>query len=317
MARSHIFPDTPSLRRALSEALAQNGEPGEVAIARRSRNPYTSTFPSEIVRCTVGGRPLAILAKYEIDTEEEAYNHRRSLGYEADAYQHILSRCPLSRPRYCGRFEAPDRRTWLFLEFVDCAFRIDRTPDPAAMGAAARWLGEFHSWSSQWLNSTPVGWLQPYDADFYAGWPERAVRFDEQRHRWLPGVCERASQALGELVVREPVLIHGECYPHNVLWRDGAVYPVDWQSAGMGAGEVDLAALLERWDEGTVRTATEQYGSARWPGGAPHDFEHRFATAGIYWSLRWLGGKSQGSGTPALNARLRTLRQQAKRAGWI
>ena len=38
---------------------------------------------------------------------------------------------------------------------------------------------------------------------------------------------------------------HGEFTPHNVLWQGGRAVPIDWESAAFGAGEVDLAVLLD------------------------------------------------------------------------
>jgi aminoglycoside phosphotransferase (APT) family kinase protein len=58
-----------------------------------------------------------------------------------------------------------------------------------------------------------------------------------------------------ERLLRLPVtLIHGEFYPSNVLVkRDGdriRVCPVDWETAAIGPGLLDLAALTSgRWTE--------------------------------------------------------------------
>jgi thiamine kinase-like enzyme len=89
--------------------------------------------------------------------------------------------------------------------------------------------------------------------------------------------------------VESSTVIHGEFYPKNVLFHDGTIYPVDWESAAIGAAEIDLAALIEGWPAETVQACTQEYKGARWPTGVPVDFERRLAGARLYLQFRWLG----------------------------
>ena len=92
-----------------------------------------------------------------------------------------------------------------------------------------------------------------------------------------------------------PVLIHGEYYSSNILYRNEIVYPVDWESAAMAAGEIDLAALTERWPPEIVRQCELEYQRARWPEGSPADFERTLAVAKLYLHFRWLGDRPEST----------------------
>jgi hypothetical protein len=60
-----------------------------------------------------------------------------------------------------------------------------------------------------------------------------------------------------------------------------AIYPVDWESAAVAAGEIDLAALTEGWPPGFVEQCELEYQRARWPEGPPTGFERRLAAAPV------------------------------------
>jgi thiamine kinase-like enzyme len=91
------------------------------------------------------------------------------------------------------------------------------------------------------------------------------------------------------LLAQPPTIIHGEYYPKNVLIRESTVYPVDWESTALAAGEIDLAALTDRWPPALVTEAEHAYAHARWPGGTPSGFSKALDAARLYVQLRWLG----------------------------
>jgi aminoglycoside phosphotransferase (APT) family kinase protein len=97
------------------------------------------------------------------------------------------------------------------------------------------------------------------------------------------------------------VLLHGELYPSNVLvLRDGAPVVVDWESAGTGAGEIDLATLLMgRWSERLRRRAQAAYAAARWPSGPTYDHERAFAAASAYALLQLVARAARHPDRPA------------------
>ena len=115
-----------------------------------------------------------------------------------------------------------------------------------------------------------------------------------------------------------PTLIHGELFPANVLMASGTLWFVDWESAGIGAGEIDLAALTSgAWDESTLAELDERYASSRWPQGAPSVFRAVIAAARVYVvvTIAWhLGTRSERrDATLAEQARLASDRLRLSR----
>ena len=53
-------------------------------------------------------------------------------------------------------------------------------------------------------------------------------------------------------------MIHGEYYPHNILFQSGVVRPVDWETAALAPGEIDLATLCEGWPPEEIRLTMEK-----------------------------------------------------------
>jgi hypothetical protein len=64
---------------------------------------------------------------------------------------------------------------------------------------------------------------------------------------------------------------------------------VDWESAALGPGEIDLATLTDRRDEEVVRRCEVAYREARWPQGAPPGFTRALDLTRLYVHFRWLG----------------------------
>src|SRR5207249_336615 len=114
-----------------------------------------------------------------------------------------------------------------------------------------------------------------------------------RRFPWLMEACERRDEWCATLLAAPPTVIHGEFYAKTVLLRRKSVFPVDWESAAISAGEIDLAALTEgdRWPAGIVRLCEREYVHARWPEGAPTAFQRRLDAARVYLHFRWLGDR--------------------------
>jgi aminoglycoside phosphotransferase (APT) family kinase protein len=50
------------------------------------------------------------------------------------------------------------------------------------------------------------------------------------------------------LPTEESVFLHGDVWPGNLIWTDGRPTAfIDWKTAGVGAPEVDLCELRNRW----------------------------------------------------------------------
>jgi aminoglycoside phosphotransferase (APT) family kinase protein len=250
----------------------------------------TSTYPSEVVSCRLAdGVDVRVFCKYGADRPAHLDGgHRGGVGYEAAVYRDVLRSSGVSVPRFYSSYTDPGTgAVWLFVEYLPRAARVSKSP--GAMGLAARWLGEFH----QTFEGRPAPGLNCYDADYYRAWARRAAEFASPwRHRfpWVEALCDRfAGQTAADLCRLPVTVVHGELYPCNVLVCGGAVYPIDWESAAAGPGEIDFASLTEGWPMELAAECVREYCAARWPGGAPADFGKRVAAARLYWALRWLG----------------------------
>src|SRR5213076_728303 len=105
-------------------------------------------------------------------------------------------------------------------------------------------------------------------------------------------------------------VIYGEYYPDNILMRDSTIYPVDWESTAIGAGEIDLASLTDGWPERLVQQCGIEYQRTRWPAGAPREFSQRLEAARTYWAFRWLASRLEWTTHPKQQRRLLHLRRE-------
>ena len=92
------------------------------------------------------------------------------------------------------------------------------------------------------------------------------------------------------LVNSSQTFIHGEYYPHNILVKNNIIYPIDWESAAIGPGEIDLASLIEDWKEPAAQNAIEAYKVARWEDekNIPENFDHILLLSQLYFQFRWM-----------------------------
>jgi len=113
--------------------------------------------------------------------------------------------------------------------------------------------------------------------------------------------------------------MHGEFYAKTILARGQTLFMLDWESAAVAAGEIDLAALTEgtHWLASIVRQCERDYRQARWPEGAPADFRRRLDAAQIYLHFRWLGERPDWTVREKSLWRYSHLRATARRLGLI
>ena len=290
-------PDAPALERLLNSALpAEGGVPGPVTVARREPVPYGGTYPTDIVTCrSRGAVGLRLFAKHSGGRAHASHGHRGGVAYEAFVYRHVLRDRDLSAPRLYGAHTDPGSgETSLFLEYIDHAVRASWAPEEALV-ETARWAGRLHAETAHTLPRSTAQGLARYDRAYYLGWPERTERFAGDLHDtfpWLRAAC-RGFERVVRVLLEAPTVIHGEYYPKNVLVRDGTPYPVDWESAAVAAGEIDLASITDGWPAGLVAACESAYATARWPQGAPVDFRRRLDIARLYLLLRWLGDRPE------------------------
>ena len=314
-----LLPDDAALTAGLGSVFG--AADGSLSILRREPNRYASSFPSEIVTCRLdSGRELLLLCKYEAGQSHSSHGHRGNVAYEADVYREIVEPLGTSAPRFFGSHApASTGDTWLVIEYVEDAVAVSRAPSRSdSPQLSARWIGRFHAASAARLALPPAAFLKRYDAAYYRRWAERTKALASGLHAsvpWLAPLCERFAGAVDALVTT-PTVIHGEYTPKNTLVQGDRVCPVDWESAAVAAGEVDLAALTDgHWEPEVVDACVREYELARWPAGAPRDFATTLGLARLYWNFRWLGERLDWTTGEKGVKRLGYLRTAAERMG--
>lgn len=290
------FPDGKLLVHGLGQALGTPED--QIEITHREPNLFRSSFPSELVFCRAGKRELKLLCKYGAGHAESGFGHRGGVAYETDVYRHVLGPLPLSRPQFHGEWTDPATgEPWLAIEYVEGALRTDAAePVPDPLTIVGRWLGGFHRWCEAQLGSDELAFVKRYDQRYYMSWAQRTSEYAGHHHERFPQLrtlCERFDSCIEVLMSGAQTVVHGEFTPHNVLIKEGFVYPIDWESAAIGPGEIDLASLTDRWPPLMVKACLHAYIAARWLGNAPPAFERVLTAARLYWSLRWLGNKPE------------------------
>jgi hypothetical protein len=310
------LPDQERLSISLGAALRGRGlTDGPVTVLDRQPTAYASSSPSEIVSCGLeGGRVLQLYCKHAACHGDDDYDHRGDRSYEAMVYREVLEPLRTSTPAFYGSHTDPSTgESLLVIEYLGSCPRVNETAEPGAMLQAARWIGRFHASHEGRLPQAP---LRAYREAYYLGWAERTVEFAGPLHRrfsWLGGFCRGFKQVAQSLLAPPQSVIHGEYYPHNILFRDGIVRPIDWESAAIAPGEIDLASLTDRWPEEIVQACEQEYRAARWPDGGPLGFGRRLAAARMYQHLRWLGDRPVWTGDERLRWRFEQLERLVER----
>ena len=263
-----------------------------IIILGRDPAVYVSTFFNEIVTCRLpDGSVRRLLAKRGGAHTAPTYGHRGGVPYEARVYRSVLEPLATSAPRFYGsEHDADTGETTLLIDYLENARRL-QSVQPPKLPDAARWIGAFHR-SNELRVATLRNWITSYDASYYLGWMQRTLTLSPELHRpWLQAVSRHFGALTEEIMATPVTIIHGEYYPHNILVHAGVIAPVDWESAAIAPGEIDLAGLTEGWSDEIQRDCESEYRRARWPEGAPLEFERRLGVAGMYLLFRWLGDR--------------------------
>ncbi|HUR20470.1 MAG TPA: hypothetical protein VMZ90_06655 [Vicinamibacterales bacterium] len=297
------FPDLTILTTGLTTVLSGNSgsSPGVTVIEREPLNT-TQTHPSEVVRCRMAdGAEQLLLCKYgdRISSVHGSHGHRRGVPYEAMVYERLLRPAGAQVPPWWGAYVDQHQRTWLVIGFLDGGLKIskvERSDFRTTISLAAQWIAQFQNAVEAPALAEVRAALITYDEEYYSGWAQRTLALAqavESVEPWLAAVVDRYVQSVIPQLLAHPTVIHGEFYPANVLsWR-GGVYPLDWESTAVGAGEIDLACLLEGWAPSVATPAFESYRRDRIrPEGAP-ELGRALDAARLYMQFRWLGDERE------------------------
>lgn len=327
MSTDSWLPDVELLQSGLSSIFGDDVSP--IAVLDRYKNMYASTSSSEIVTCQFrDGRELDLFIKYGKLGVDSGLEFKGNIRFEAAVYEHVLQPLPVTSVAYYGTFtDEVNGYTWLVLAYLGDASALNKSPRAyQALSWGARWLGQFHAASEARLASGSFSELKAHTVNYYEGWVHRlheSTRSSHGQNPWLPIICEEFEDSIPKLLSPPQTIVHGEYYPVNILVDGELVYPIDWQTAAIARGELDLACLIEGWGDGDdVRTAIDEYCNARWQQATPSDFAETLSLAQLFWPIRWLVNNPKWpswttDGQSRLDAGLEYLHLIGERAGLI
>ncbi|MDQ3683654.1 MAG: phosphotransferase [Bacteroidota bacterium] len=258
---------------------------------------FSSTFEADIITCLFKNAPnVMIRCKYLKGHENnQEGGHRGGVEYEARIYEERLAGIHLPLVSYYGSFIIPNTDIFcMVIQYMDDCIRIDKSHESDTLAQAAAWIGKFHSLYENFVPKSE----KKYDEDYYRFWVQNTINrgsYIKNDYPWIYEPCEYFKKNIEELLTFPVTLIHGEYYPHNILLKEDEIYPIDWESAAIAFGEIDLAGLIENWGEEYAEKAIKTYVSVRWPNITAEEekkFEHRLKLAKLYLHMRWIGTHS-------------------------
>lgn len=278
----------PATRAALAAVVADRFPDARGPIdIDSSPSRYASTATTRLVTVREGG---VVLLRAFCKSAPEGGGYRRGVAYEAAVYREILGPLRADVPAYLGAWDDPlSTHSCLAVEYVPSALRVSKSPDANAMPRAAAWLGALHRRIDVvGLTAEQRDLLQAYDADYLGRWFDLAAPFVRAASGAAPGVAELLDlrSEIVALLTSDLTLVHGDFYPDNVLVRGSDIAVVDWESAAIGAGEIDLASLTERWSEDVTSSCLAAYSDSRWDSRPSVDLLRRHVAARLYHLIR-------------------------------
>jgi aminoglycoside phosphotransferase (APT) family kinase protein len=296
---------------------AHLGRPCRVTRLERRPSDYSSSFALEELDVDLDGRTTLRLVLKDLSRPAMLDGARRAKPTflydplrEIRAYHDLLATERLGTPTYYGAVVEPEaERYWLLLERVP-GVRLSIVGGFAAWEETARWLARLHAaFAGRADRLARDGWPR-HDGEYYRLWAARAEEFARAADPPLPRATVRRLRRLvagyGRVVRRLlalPVtLIHGEFYPSNVLieQRDGPprVCPVDWETAAVGPGLIDLAALTAGdWTDGQWRALVAAYREVL-PGGTEDEVLTDLEYCRLHSAVQWAGWSTDWSPPP-------------------
>ena len=313
---SYHLVDDDDLMAALNTEISRTlGEPRHVAdFYRRFSDYYSSYVMEELDLVLDDGRELQLIFK-NLSRDGMLEGALRTKPYflynpmrEIDSYRLLFAAHPIGTAKFYGaHIEPATEQYWLFLERVPGTLLWQFGEDKVWRQVAA-WLGKVHRDLSREVEGgspAKLAHLNVYDEQYYWQWMSRARAFvertacgDDRRLRSIEYLAEHFEQIVERLVQMPVTVIHGEFYPSNVLVQHEPgterVCPVDWETAAIGPGLMDLSALTSgSWtEEQRLRMAMNYYRAIN-PETRERQSADRFLVdldfCNLFMAIQWLG----------------------------
>jgi hypothetical protein len=300
-----------SLRLILQDLLCGHfGKSVQIARLRRRKSAYSSSFPIEELEVELAsGRVIQMMFK-DLGMRAPLSDARRvKPGFlidperEIEMYRHVLSPAAFGSALCYGTLiDGVKDRYWLFLEKI-AGLELYQIGEFEAWRAAARWLAGFHGHFEGSTEKLPREIpLIHHDRGYYLTWMERACRLVARRGEATADQVEKLRRAYLDAIERllqlPSTLVHGEFFPSNVMVQGSReamrIRVLDWETAAVGPGIIDVAALVSGQWNGEQKTGlVEEYLSAVSPGPANQEKKEEFfravACGQLHLAMQWLG----------------------------
>jgi len=317
MGQPITSPDiTDELRAALGQALSRHfALERRIVALDRQPVPTCSSFALEELEVRLDDDSALQLIFKDISQQgmlDAARHVKPSFLYdplrEIETYRVLLAPSGLGMATYYGAVvDQPAGRYWLFLEKVS-GLELYYVDFPIWQ-QVARWLAAMHSYfaaQGDLAAQVPTANLLKYDGDFYRTWMRRAQRFSQtntttqpsKAQSWIEWLATRYDRVVERLIDLPVTLIHGEFYASNVIVQGAGaslrVCPIDWETAAIGPGLIDLAALTAgSWtDEEQKHLAMAYYETPTYDGRqmpTPDVFLTTLDYCHLHQAVQWLG----------------------------
>lgn len=267
MASGHRLVRDPGARgQALEEILGDTlGRAVRVTSVKISPCEHAGRWPSFVLAVELDdGSRLRLFLK---EVGQSDHPDKKMSDKEVRMYRDVLRGDDLPVPRFYGERPAPEAgRHELYLEYIDALSLKYRELDAWYRSAEA--LAGLHVVFADRVEDLPAGELLPrLDAEYFWRWAERA-RTELRAH--LPRLVPRLERILAEyegvvdiLVAQPTTLVHNDLGSRNVLVsgepEGSRVCIVDWESASLGPGVVDLTHLTSGHEPGPHRRLCRAY----------------------------------------------------------
>jgi hypothetical protein len=268
------------------------------------RSAYASTATLLNVHLKLAdGERLRVVYKASRGVKPEII---RDPGREPWMYESVLAlNAVAGAPRLLSSGPVRDGGRWLLMEWVG-SVDLTQVGECAVWCAAAAQLARIHVWGESrvgdLLRGTPVRWDDPM---LHIWWADRARRSPAKRGPRLSATDDLLAplwaryRVVGDRLAAMPkTLVHGDLNASNVLVTRTAagkrIRIIDWETAGIGPGLIDLASLLsgrlpQGHQAGMVAAYRAELGGSFLGSLSTQEFDEALRWCGLALAVKWLG----------------------------
>jgi Phosphotransferase enzyme family len=299
---------TRLMAKTLEQGLARlRGRPVRIQALRREFLNRSSSFHTERLHVTPErGRTLRVFFKdlnpeHLMPLARDVRSRDLEAGHrELQMYESVLSPGRFGTPSlYASRWEPEHGRFWLFLEDGGRT-RLHEFVDMPRWTAAARWVARFHA-ATRDLPQDQTRFLPQLDRRHYERSVQRIVRvlpdLDGAERELVERGVGRLAEQIEWLSALPRCVIHGEYFGENILLRRARaphqILVVDWGSAALGPGTLDLVSMSSgEWTKQqrqAMRTAyLDEYQVATGLSLDGEAFRRELTGIALYHALNWV-----------------------------